>query len=480
MLLTAKLLREINGSLSLNAGGPGEGPIELGPPSIDTRKLNKGETFFGIDGGARNGCEFFEQAAAAGAGCVVLTPNYRERFEKSEVIRKNKTVGLFVASTRTALRQMGFSNRLAHSIPFVAVTGSNGKTTTKELIAAILGRKYRVFKTAGNFNNDLGLPMQLMRLDKSHEIGVVELGMSAPGEIDSLASLVLPRVGVITCVGPSHIEFLKTLKNIAKAKAELIPRIDTRGCLVLNFDNNYTRRMASQFSGKVAGYSITNRSSVIQAKNVAVNDEGFYEFDCAVKTSLKNYPPFRVSLNLAGRHNVLNALAAIAVAVEFGIPAADIVSALNDFGGVHRRMELIKLSGGVTVLNDCYNANPLSMRSALETVSEFKVSGGRRVAILGDMLELGNWSVRAHSDMGRLAARCGVDLLVTVGERSKHTIQAAIEAGFAPERALHFGDSSEAASRVGEFIKNGDFVLIKGSRGMKLEVVLNALQGEKL
>ncbi|HBC73951.1 MAG: hypothetical protein A2008_05510 [Candidatus Wallbacteria bacterium GWC2_49_35] len=479
MLLTKKLLKEINGSLSLNAGGSGEAAIELGPPSIDTRKINKGDTFFGIDGEARDGCEFFEQAIEKGAGCVVLTSNYREMFEKSEIARKHKAAGLFVASTRVALRQLGFSNRLTHSVPFVAVTGSNGKTTTKELIAAILGRKYRVFKTAGNFNNDLGLPMQLMCLDKSHEIGVVELGMSAPGEIDSLASLVLPRVGVITCVGPSHIEFLKTLKNIARAKAELIPRVDTQGCLILNYDNNYTRKMSSQYSGRSVGYSISNRSSKIQAKNVTVNENGFYDFDCVVKTDLKNYPPFRVSLNLAGRHNVLNALAAICAAIEFGVSTADIVNGLNDFNGVQKRMELIKLSGGVTVLNDCYNANPLSMKSALETVSEFKAFSGRRVAILGDMLELGNWSVRAHSDMGRLAAKCGVELLVTVGEKSKYTMQAAIEAGFAPERALHFSDSAEAAGRVRQIVKTGDFVLIKGSRGMKLEVVLNALQGEK-
>ncbi len=479
MLLTKKLLNEINGSLSLNAKQEGDFSIELGPPSIDTRKINAGDTFFGIEGETRNGCDFFEQAVENGAKNVVLTPDYREKFEKSEIVRKNKATGIFVANTRTALRQMGFSNRLAHCIPFVAVTGSNGKTTTKELIAAVLGQKYRVFKTAGNFNNDLGLPMQLMNLNKSHEIGVIELGMSAPGEIDALASLVLPRVGVITCVGPAHIEFLKTLKNIAKAKAELIPRIDTQGALILNYDNNYTRKMSSQFTGRVTGYSITNRSSKIQARDVRLNEKGFYDFECAVKTNLKNYEPFHISLNLAGRHNVLNALAAIAVAIEFGVSREDIVRGLNEFDGVQKRMELMKLSRGVTVLNDCYNANPLSMKSALETISEFKAFSGRRVAIIGDMLELGNWSVRAHSEIGRLAARCGVDFLVTVGEKSRHTMQAALESGLAPEKTVHFDNSVKTAERVNELVKTGDFILIKGSRGMKLEVILNALQGEK-
>ena len=479
MLLTKKLLEEINGSLSLNAAMLAGEAIELGPPSIDTRKIKTGDTFLGIDGQARNGCDYFEQAIENGASAVILTSNYREKFEKSDIARRHRVVGVFVANTRIALRQLGFSNRLAHSIPFVAVTGSNGKTTTKELIAAILGSRYRVFKTAGNFNNDLGLPMQLMSLDKSHQVGIVELGMSAPGEIDSLAALVLPRIGVITCVGPSHIEFLKTLKNIARAKAELVPRIDTQGCLILNYDNNYTRKMASLYSGRSVGYSVSNRSSKIQAQNVKLNENGFYDFDCLVKTNLKNYPPFRVSLNLAGRHNILNALAAIGVAVEFGVPAADIVSGLNEFNGVQKRMEIIKLPGGVTVLNDCYNANPLSMKSALETVSEFKAFGGRRVAILGDMLELGNWSARAHSDIGRLAAKCGLDFLVTVGDKSKSTMQAAIDAGFKHENALHFTDSSETSARINDFIKPGDFILIKGSRGMKLEVILNALQGEK-
>ncbi len=479
MLLTKKLLEEINGSFSLNAPALQGGPLELGPPSIDTRNVKAGDTFFGIEGQARNGCDYFEQAIENGARVVILTPDYRERFEKSGTARRHKAAGVFVANTRVALRQLGFSNRISHSIPFVAVTGSNGKTTTKELIAAILSSRYRVFKTAGNFNNDLGLPMQLMRLDKTHEIGVVELGMSAPGEIDSLAALVLPRVGVITCVGPSHIEFLKTLKNIAKAKAELVPRIDTQGCLVLNYDNSYTRKMASLYSGRSVGYSVSNRSSKIQAQNVKLNENGFYSFDCLVKTNLKNYPPFHVSLNLAGRHNILNALAAIAVAVEFGVPAADISSSLSAFNGVHKRMELIKLPCGVTVLNDCYNANPLSMKTALETVSEFKAFGGRRVAILGDMLELGNWSARAHCDIGRLAAKCGLDFLVAVGDKSKSMMQAAIEAGFKHENALHFTDSSGASERVNDYIRPGDFILIKGSRGMKLEVILNALQGEK-
>ncbi len=479
MLLTAKLLDEIGGALSLNTAGASRADLPLGPPSIDTRKISAGDTFFGIAGENRNGCDYFEQAIEKGASCVVLSFDYREKFEKSDIARRNKTAAVFVEDTRIALRRMGFSNRLAHCIPFVAVTGSNGKTTTKELIAALLSSKYKVFKTAGNFNNELGLPMQLMNLDAAHEVGVVELGMSAPGEIDSLASLVLPRIGVITCVGPSHIEYLKTLKNIARAKAEMIPRIDTQGCLILNYDNNYTRKMASLYSGRIIGYSVENRSSNIQACKVKLNESGFYSFDCVIKTNNKNYPPFRVSLNLAGRHNILNALAAIGVAVEFGVSSETIVKVLNEFNGVNKRMELIKLSGGVTVLNDCYNANPLSMRSALETISEFKNLAGRRVAIIGDMLELGNWSVRAHSEIGKFAAKCGVDFLITVGEKSRYVMQAAIDAGLELKSVLHFDDSVETAGRINEFIRSGDFVLLKGSRGMKLEVVLSALQGEK-
>ena len=478
MELNAKLLNEINGSLSLNVKMTDDFKLNIGPASIDTRIIKPGDTFFGIKGETRDGCDFFENAITAGASVVILNSNYREKFEKSEIARKKRAAAIFVNDTRVTLRQMGFSNRLAHSIPFVAVTGSNGKTTTKELIAAVLSKKYKIFKTQGNHNNDLGLPMQLMNLERNHEMGIVELGMSAPGEIDSLASLVLPRAGVITCVGPAHIEFLKTLKNIARAKAELIPRIDSQGVLILNYDNNYTRAMSSLFSGRVTGYSISNRSAKIRAEQVTLNDSGFYDFDCVIKANGKSYAPFHITLNLPGRHNVLNALAAIAIGIEFGVETDQIASALNEFGGVQKRMELIDLNG-VKILNDCYNANPLSMKSALETVSEFKSQFKRRVAVLGDMLELGAWSVRAHSEIGRLTVKSGIDFLITIGEKSKNVTAAAIKSGLDKDNSQHFDDSEQAAKKIKAFIKSGDLVLIKGSRGMKLEKILHALQGEK-
>ncbi len=478
MELTKKLLKEINGILSLNAPTDGAFKISLGAPCIDSRKVRAGDTFFGISGEGRDGCDYFEDAVVKGAKVVILNNSHRESFEKSDVAAKTGAIAVFVNNTKTALKQIGFFNRLAHSIPFVAVTGSNGKTTTKELIAAILATKYKVFKTDGNFNNDLGLPMELMKLDDTHEIGVVELGMSALHEIENLASLVLPRVGVITCVGPSHIEFLKTLKNIAKAKAELISKVDTQGTVILNYDNTYTRKMASLYSGKVTGYAIDNKSARIRAERVELNERGFYNFSCSIAANGKKYEPFSVYLPLAGKHNVLNCLAAIAVGLEFDVNIKKLCSAINNFDGVKKRMELIEIAGGIRVLNDCYNANPLSMKSAIETISEIP-GASRRIAIIGDMLELGAWSVRSHMEIGRLAKKSGIDLLVTVGERAEHIREAAIEAGMDEKNAIHFKDSDETAGRINGLIKNGDLILIKGSRRMKLENVLNAIQGER-
>lgn len=478
MELTKKILNEINASLSLNVNLNDNETIKLGYPSIDSRNIKPGETFFGIMGKSRNGCDFFEDAIKNGANVVVLTHDFRDKFEKSEIARKTKTIGIFVNDTKIALRQLGFTNRLMHQIPFIAITGSNGKTTTKELVSTILSKKYKVFKTEGNFNNELGLPMQLLKLDKSYEVGVTELGMSAPGEIDLLASLVLPKIGIITCVGPSHIEFLKTLKNIAKAKAELINKIDKSGYLILNFDNIYTRKMASQFSGKVIGYSIENRASLIQAKNILLNSNNFYEFDCYVK-DFKNYPKFKVSLNLAGRHNILNALAAISVALIFDISVDDIINAISEFNGVQKRMELIKLKDNITILNDCYNASPLSMRMALETCLDFKPQFKRQVAILGDMLELGSWTKRSHIEIGKLVNKIKIDYLITVGKKAKYIAESAISDGFLAKNTTHFENSEIAALNIKNIIQPGDFILIKGSRGIKLEKVLEKLLEEK-
>ncbi len=478
MELTSKLLREINATISLNTKCDDKLSIEMGIPSIDSRKITPGGTFFGLNAEERDGNDYFEDAIKNGAKILILNNTHREKFEKSEIVSKSNAVGIFVNDTRVALKKIGFYNRLSHSIPFIAVTGSNGKTTTKELIYAVLSEKFKVYKTEGNFNNDLGLPMELMKVTKQHEAAVFELGMSAPHEIENLAALVLPRIGIITCVGPAHIEFLKTLKNIANAKAELIPKIDTQGALVLNYDNNYTRKMASLFSGKVVGYSIDNKSAKLRAERLNINESGFYDFWCVVKANGKKYEPFHVKLPLPGKHNVLNCLAAISVGLEFGIPIENIANAINNFNGVKKRMELVKLGSGITVLNDCYNANPLSMKSAIETIAELP-NVKRRVAVLGDMLELGTWSARAHGEIGKIAQKSGINILITVGEKSRQIDEAAISAGMDEKNVIHFDSSEETAKKINEIITSGDLVLIKGSRRMKLENVFEALQGAK-
>lgn len=436
--------------------------MEIKGVSIDSRKIKEGELFVAIKGDRFDGHDFVPEVMKKGAwGAIVDKSILETQFGK---------IGGFpniipVEDTLRALQEMSFLHRNKFTLPMVGITGSNGKTTTKEMVAGILKQKGPVLKNEGNLNNHIGVPLTLMQLEKDHRAAVVEMGMSALGEIDLLARLVQPDVGVITNIGPAHLEFLGSLDRVAEAKAELLGNIRANGVAVLNADDPYFKTLKNKWSGRVLSFGIEQRADV-QASDIR-QDKEFTDFTIEAEGLKVN-----VRLRAVGRHNIYNALAAAAAAIAVGMPLDAVKYGLDDFTPVAMRSEL-KVVKGRTVLADYYNANPGSVRAALETLVTLR-PGARSVAVLGDMLELGPSSPEEHRAIGRIAARLGVDVLITVGPLAKHLLEGAREAGMAKERLFAFaaGSHAKAAARLEKESKNGDAVLIKGSRGMKMEKIL--------
>jgi UDP-N-acetylmuramoyl-tripeptide--D-alanyl-D-alanine ligase len=383
--------------------------------SIDSRTIQPGELFVAVRGASTDGHLYIDQALAAGAAGVVA--------EHDGTIT--------VKDSLAALQALGAETRRRWGKKVVAVTGSVGKTTTKEMIAAVLARRYRVLKTEGNFNNEYGLPLSLLRLQDADEIAVLELGMSHAGEIAALAKLCRPDVGVVTCVAPVHLEFFDSVDAVARAKYELIEALPPDGVAVLNADD--ARVAAFAFAG------------------------------CRVMYGLANTPP-GLEVPLPGRHNVLNALAAIAVGSLFDVSLDEAKAALRDFHPAKMRGEIVA-SRGARLVNDCYNSNPVAALAMLDWLMETP-NAGRRAAVLGEMLELGPAAAQLHREVGARART--LDLLIGVRGLAREIIVGAGRGDFVetPE---------EAAAILDTWIRPGDLVLFKASRGVRLERALTAL-----
>jgi len=434
--------------------------MEIKGISIDSRKIKEGELFVAIKGDRFDGHDFVPDVMKKGAwGAIVDRSMLETQFGKFGGLPNI----IPVEDTLRALQEISFLHRNKFSLPMVGITGSNGKTTTKEMTAGILKQLGPVLKNEGNLNNHIGVPLTLMQLEKDHRAAVVEMGMSAPGEIDLLARLVNPDVGVITNIGPAHLEFLGSLDRVAEAKAELLGNIRSGGTAVLNADDPYFETLKNKWSGRVLSFGIERRADV--NASAIRQDRDFTDFTLEAEGAQAN-----VRLRAVGMHNIYNALAAAAAASAVGMPLDSIKHGLDDFAPVAMRSEL-KVIKGRTVLADHYNANPGSVKAALETLVTLR-PGARSVAVLGDMLELGASSAEEHRAIGRIAARLGVDVLITVGTLAKHMLEGAREAGMRPERLFAAGSHAEAAARLAKASRNGDAVLIKGSRGMKMEKIL--------
>jgi UDP-N-acetylmuramoyl-tripeptide--D-alanyl-D-alanine ligase len=433
--------------------------------ATDSRTLAPGELFIAIRGDTHDGHAFVADAAARGAGAVVVEPAALARRPPGGVIA--------VRDTLAALGDLAAWHRRRRALPVVAVTGSNGKTTTKEMLAAICTAAFgpaRVLSTRGTQNNLVGLPLTLLRLGAEEQVAVLELGMNGPGEIWRLAEIARPDVGVITCVAPAHLEGLGSLHAIAQAKAELYRRLAPSATAVVNADDPLVAAAASSHCGRTVRFGTAPGVDVRAAAAVAAGLAGV-RFTLEVGGACAD-----VELAVPGRHNVTNALAAAAAAHALGIDLETIARGLAAFRPPPMRMEVVRLPSGITVVNDAYNANPASMAAAVATLAESVA--GRRLAVLGEMRELGAETERLHRALGAAVAEARIDGLFLLGPHAAAVRAGAEAAGMDAERIVIAADHAELAARLRACCRPGDLVLLKGSRGAAMEEVLRRLCGE--
>ena len=428
----------------------------------DSRAIQPGDLFVALRGETFDGHMYLAQAVEKGAAGLVVDM-VPEKMPPVPVV--------LVTDTLRALGDLAAYRRsLMPELQVVAMTGSCGKTTVKEMIAAILSREYNVLKTQGNFNNLIGLPLSLLPVEFHHDFAVMEMGMNQPGEIARLTEIADPDIACITNIQDAHLAGLSDISGVARAKGELFAGIKAWGRLVVNIDDKRVRGVARRCSQKKITFGRSPKADVRSLRLRSLGEDGM-AFTLQIGSN-----EARVKVRSLGAHNVQNALAAAAMAHAAGVKFADIVAGLESFAPFEKRLQVQKLSGGIRLVNDAYNANPSSMLAALETLHQMDHSH-KKVAILGDMLELGQQSLAAHQDIGRQVARLGFDALLAVGEFAEALVGAAWKAGMSKKKALFFTNKEAISGWLRENIaagalQAGDWVLVKGSRGMRMETII--------
>ena len=452
---------------ALGAAPPGgvDPLARLAGVSINSRTLARGELFVAIHGPRHDGHNFVVAALEAGALAGVVA---KDRVSGYAEPYRSKL--LAVPDTLAALQDLARSVRTRWGRRLAAVTGSAGKTTTKEILAALLAARFRVLKSEGNLNNEYGLPLQLLRLDDADEAAVVELGMSHAGELKRLAEIARPDVGVVTRVAPVHLEFFASVEEIALAKRELIEGLAGRESVsVLNADDPLVARFAEAAPGHVLTFGVDTRADFHAEK---IQDRGLNgsEFDFVSPEGRA-----RLSVPLAGRHNISNALAALAAASVWGVGASEAREIFPKLEATGMRGRVLHYDAGFTVINDCYNSNPVALRAMVELLTSTPAAG-RHILAAGEMLELGPASAELHREAGRVAGATGeLEWIIGVQGDAENFIRGAVEAGHAAAQARFCASSAEAGSFLGNLIERGDVLLVKGSRGVKMERIVEAL-----
>jgi UDP-N-acetylmuramoyl-tripeptide--D-alanyl-D-alanine ligase len=426
--------------------------------SIDSRSIQQGDLFFAVQGERLDGHDYVEQALDRGGVAAVINKDQSHRF-RGPCLRVDDTLG--------ALQALAASSRQLWNKPLVGITGSAGKTTTKEAVAHVLATKYKVLKSEGNFNNHFGLPLMLLKLEADYDIAVIEMGMSHAGEIAALARIASPNVGVVTNVAPVHLEYFDSVAGIARAKYELIEALPSDGTAVLNADDEYVSHFGKDFRGKVLTYGV-HISADIRAANIETHGAEGSQFDVIAhgKTT-------RATLGLVGAHNIHNALAAIAVGLDRGLSLNDASAALASLGPPDKRGEVIRF-GNITVINDCYNSNPTALAAMVDALAAMPAT--RRIVVAGEMLELGSAAEEMHTQAGESMARKNkIEILIGVRGLAQPMVKAAKAAGLHAE----FMETPDAAGDwLARNTRDGDVVLVKASRGVKLERALETWKAQ--
>ncbi len=435
---------------------------------VDSREVTPGCVFVALPGERVDGHDYLVAAVDSGARVLVVS---REREMIAEAIERAVRRGVAVirvADCVKAVRDLAVYHRSRLNCEVVGITGSTGKTTTKDFLDAVLRSTLRVVSTQGNQNNELGVPLTVLRAGPDTEVLVVEMGMRGLGQIAELCAIALPTIALVTNVGVTHIELLGTQEAVASAKGELVRALGPDGAAFLNGDDEYSAMLAQTSAAPVTYYGLSETCAVC-ARNVEVDAESRATFDLTADGAT-----VRVELPVPGRHNVYNALAAAAVGLRLGVPLERVAAALASAGVSAMRMEVFTSADGVTVINDAYNANPVSMQAAVVTLAEMNAAS-RRIAVLGDMAELGSLTELAHFRIGESVARMPIDVLVSVGPRARHIADGARAEGMPAERIHTCDTATEAAELLRGLLRHNDAVLVKASRVMGLESVVEGI-----
>ncbi|GHU75658.1 UDP-N-acetylmuramoyl-tripeptide--D-alanyl-D-alanine ligase [Clostridia bacterium] len=458
----SKIKEAVNGSTRLKKYDR----VTIDGVSIDSREEQEGKLFVAIAGEQTDGHEYIGAAIEKGASAVLS-----EKTEEELGLNTGKPF-IVVESARTALKELAKAYIKTFDIPIVAVTGSVGKTTTKDIIASVMSTEYKTLKTEGNYNNEIGLPLTVFRLDKSYKAAVFEMGMRHSGEIHALADIVRPNICVITNIGYSHVENLVSRQGIFLAKSEILDFRDKDTKVIVNGDDDLLCTLPKKFPNvPISFFGVNNKKNRFYAEDI--KEKGLYGVSCAVCYDGER---FQAQISHPGRHMVRNALAAAAVGVTLGIDPRSIKNGIENFRASKMRMDIINTQNGITVIDDTYNASPDSVAAAISVLSVVKT---RKICILGDMLELGEDSPIHHYTTGKDAALAGIDTVLCVGSLSENTYKGVSAYIKGNQRAFYFETRDDLENSIFNYVTEGDTVLIKASRAMELEKITEILQKGK-
>ncbi|NUQ81319.1 MAG: UDP-N-acetylmuramoyl-tripeptide--D-alanyl-D-alanine ligase [Bacteroidetes bacterium] len=440
-------------------------PQTLTTSVIDSREVVPGSVFFAFRGEKTDGHQFIPKAIESGAAIVVYSdPASDRQFLGSDCL------GIRTDQVLNYLQDLAARVVRRSKIPVIAITGSNGKTTTKDLVSAVLSSKFKVHRNYKNLNNHLGVPLTILGLNAEHEILVLEMGMNHAGEIARLCEIADPTHGLITNIGTAHIENLGTQEGIARAKGELFVHLTNRkGFAFINADDPFLLKLMAGRTAQSLFFGINNKEASVRARDLVLTPENTWSFSWVDQKSRKSG---QVNLQIPGRHMVMNALAAVAVGIKFGIRPEDISSSLNGAAAQDKRMQLVRV-GDRQLLIDCYNANPDSMKAGLQSFQEL-MAPGRKIVVLGDMYELGHLSDHLHDEVGSFLKTLAFDGVITVGKQSAR-IGAMLKKYPASLGVHHFETREQVMGWLESTLKPGDAVYLKASRGMKLEQISDFL-----
>lgn len=428
--------------------------------SIDSRTIKPGEVFVSIKGAHFDGRDFINEAVSKGAPAIVTTSLPNE-IKQVNAIQVNDTVEV--------LGNLASWWRDRFDVPCVAITGSNGKSTTKEMIAAIASARGNVLKTEGNYNNLIGLPLTVFRWEMEHDVAILEMGMNAKGEIKRLTQVSRPDIGLITNITAAHLEKLESVDGVAAAKGELFDAMSTKSMAIINDEDPWVKKLGAKFKGPKISFGMQNTSDV---QFLNMESKGFE--DTTLKFAIRG-KEYKTKLPLPGTHNVMNAMAAMATGLALKIEVEEMMERIMIFKPMAMRFERVQLANGVCLVNDSYNANPQSMRAAFRTVGAAK-RAGRFIAALGDMLELGEQSAKLHEEVGEAVVESGVKALFVFGDLSKEIARGAKKKGLSESQIHEYKDIDALSKALEKDIRAGDVLLIKGSRGMRMERIVEYLK----